>query len=441
MGSRATAVQAHLPPDRGQHRTLEDQLQDIQVCTMCEDLSKGISILVNPKFTEVAQRLERLEAFHQDLSSVVARKEERSEVERLREHMESQVKQLDSHLAMLKEKMHSLDQLRSQEIRGLANSLEHKASMCQLRQFEEHLQATNVAISGKADIAKVDQVAKNIHALSHEVSQKASAPRAEQVAKQVQILNDALAKKVDAEIADHINERVRSLANELSLRADATKLDDLSKRIDLVAGACAMKADHANLEQVDRQMRLIGTELEGRADARKVDHLSRQFHGLQEELANKAEVGHTDHAFRQIHALTDAVQAKAEDQKHALLNDQVSKLRDELSRMRGDMGKIDDHSRQLDAIQNSMQVDSARVKHLVSMYQASSPSPTKEILTPTTPTSPWRPSTPPLSALRHRNLPSMSCCTCGQKGSPLLLPTMSSTVVPSASLSPYTSRS
>uniref|UniRef100_A0A7S4UFD4 Uncharacterized protein n=1 Tax=Alexandrium monilatum TaxID=311494 RepID=A0A7S4UFD4_9DINO len=409
---------------------------------MCEDLSKGINVILNPKFVELSQRLERLEAYHQDLSGVVARKEERSEVERLREYMETQVKQLDSHLAMLKEKLLSLDQLRSQEIRGITKNMEHKANVCQVKHLEEQLQASNIAISGKADVSKLDQVGKNLQALSHEVSQKAPAPRAEQVAKQVQILNEALAKKVDSEAADHINERIRSLAHELSLRADTTKLDDLSKRVDLVAGECATKAEHANLEQLDRQMRLLGSELEHRADVRKVEHISRQLHTLHEELANKAEVGHTDHAFRQIHALSDAVQTKAEDQRTALLQDHVAKIHEELSRMRGDMGKIDDHSRQLESLHNSMQVDSARIKHLVSMYQASSPIPTKEILTPTTPTSPW-PSSSPLYTHRHRNLPSLTCSSCGQKTapSPVILPAMAaSTVVPSTTISPYSGK-
>mmetsp|Transcript_102584 Transcript_102584/g.319664 ORF Transcript_102584/g.319664 Transcript_102584/m.319664 type:complete len:409 (-) Transcript_102584:41-1267(-) len=404
---------------------------------MCEDLTKGLNTLLHPKFIELSQRLDRLEVYHQDLSAVVAQKEERHEVERLREHVEAQAKQLDSHIAMLKEKTLSLDQLRSQEIRALAKNVETKAALAQVKHLDDQLQATNVAVANKAEVGKVDQVSKNVHALSHEVSQKASSGRTEQVAKQVQILNDALAKKVDFDTADHLSDRIRTLAGEVALRAESTKLDDLLKKVDLLTQEVAAKADHSNLEQLDRQMRLLSSEVDQRADVRKVEHISRQLHSLHEELGQKAEISAADQAIRQIHALSDAVSVKVEDQKHSLLHDQVAKLREEVFQMKGDFSRLDDHSRQLDSLHSSVAVDSARVKHLCLMYQGSTP-PAKDIgpSTPTTAAATPSPGSPPLYTHRTRNLPSMAGSAGTQKPGSVTLPSMA-TGAPSTSATPY----
>jgi len=60
-----------------------------------------------------------------------------------------------------------------------------------------------------------------------------------------------------------------------------------------------------------------------------------------------------------------------ESGKHTLLTDQVAKLREDMFTMKNDVAKVDEHSRQLEALHNSMSVDSARVKHLSLMYAGS----------------------------------------------------------------------
>lgn len=335
---------------------------------MAEDLTKGLNILLHPKFLELQQRVERLESFHQDLAVITAQKEDRQEVQHLRDHLDGQIRAVDSSIGMVKDKMLSLDELRSQEIRGLSKGLEQRATLANLNHVSEHLQATNLTLSTKAELAKVEQLGKQLHALSEELATRATISREEQLAKELQSLKDTVARKVDLDITDKLIERMKTLAGEVELRAEDARVTELSRKHDAFLEELRQKADESRIEQVHRQLNVLSEDVASRAEARKVDHMCRQLHSLGEQVIQKAEAGTADQAIRQIHALSDSVAQKVEGSKHNLLSDQVSKLREDVFSMKAHVAKLDEHSRQLENLHNAQAVDSARLKHLCVMY-------------------------------------------------------------------------
>jgi len=330
-------------------------------------MTKGLNILLHPKFTEIVQRLDRLEALHKDLTSVVALKEERQEVDHLRDHVASQIAHVDSVIAMNRDKMLSLDELRSREIRALTKSDEQKATLVNLSHLQEQLHAQNVTMSTKCETEKLDQLAKTVHALSEDVSLKATTVRAEQLARQLKTLGDTLTTKVDFEVTDRLADKCKALAEEVALRSETAKLVDLSRKVDALAEDVSTKATIHSMEQLARSHHVMGEDVSQRADQRKLDHLARKLHHLSEEVAQKSEVAQTEQAIRQIHALSDAMAQKVEGGQHFVLHDQVVKLREDMLGLKADMNKIDEHARQLDSVNSALSVNTARVKHLTLM--------------------------------------------------------------------------
>merc|ERR1719507_1850846 len=208
----------------------------------------GLNILLHPKFTELVQRLDRLEALHKDLTSVVALKEERQEVDHLRDHVASQIAHVDSVIAMNRDKMLSLDELRNREIRALTKAVEQKATLVNLSHVQEQLHAQNVALSTKSENDKVEQLSRTVHALSEDVALKATTVRAEQLTRQLKTLGDTLQTKVDYEVTDRLAQRNKALAEEVALRAEGPKLVDLSRKVDALAEDMSTKATIHSIE-------------------------------------------------------------------------------------------------------------------------------------------------------------------------------------------------
>jgi len=330
-------------------------------------MTKGLNILLHPKFTEIVQRLDRLEALHKDLTSVVALKEERQEVDHLRDHVASQVAHVDSVIATNRDKMLSLDELRNREIRALTKAVEQKATLVNLNHVQEQLHAQNVTISTKCETEKLDQLTTTVHALSEDVSLKATSVRTEQLARQLKTLGETLTTKVDFEVTDRLAEKCKALAENVALRSETTKLLDLSRKVDALVEDVCTKASIQSVEQLARSHHVMGEDVSQRADQRKLDHLSRKLHHLSEEVAQKSELAQTEQATRQIHALSDTMAQKVEGGQHFVLHDQVVKLREDMLAMKADMTKIDEHARQLDSVNSALSVNTARVKHLTLM--------------------------------------------------------------------------
>jgi len=400
---------------------------------MAEDLTKGLNILLHPKFCELQQRVDRLEVFHKDLAAVVALKEERQEVQHLRDHVDNQLRGVDSTIGMVKDKMLSMDELREHEIRGLSKSVEQRATIANLSHLGEQVQAMSVTMSSKAETAKVEQVCMQFYKLSEEVALRATLVRTEQLAKHIQDLQDSIMRKVDIDTTDKIIERIKMLASEVSLRAEDTRVTELSRKFDVLADDAKQKADLATVEQVHRQLHVLGEDLATRVETRRVDHLNRQLHSLGELVAQKAEAATADQAIRQIHALSDNVAQKVDGQKHTLLGDQVTKLREDVYSMKAQVAKLDEHSRQLESLHNTIAVDSARVKHLCLLY-AGAQGPKDAPHTPTTAApSPLRPA----SHAKHSDgphggmLPSLGSPPSGlQRPGSVTLPSMASSPSP-----------
>jgi hypothetical protein len=331
---------------------------------MAGEMTKGLNILLHPKFTELVQRLDRLEALHKDLTSVVALKEERQEVDHLRDNMASQIAHIDSVIAMNRDKMLSLDELRNREIRALTKACEQKATLVNLSHVQEQLHAQNVTLSAKCESDKVDQLSKTLHALSEDVALKATTVQTEQLKRHLKTLGDTLSTKVDYEVTERLAQRCKSLAEEVALRADGSKLVDLSRKVDALSEDVANKATIHTVEHLARSHHIMGEDVSQRADQRKLDHISRKLQHLSEEVASKADLAHTEQAIRQIHALSDSMAQKAEGGQHFVLHDQVVKLREDMLSIKADMAKVDDHARQLDSVNGALSVNTARVKHL-----------------------------------------------------------------------------
>jgi len=330
-------------------------------------MTKGLNILLHPKFTELVQRLDRLEALHKDLTSVVALKEERQEVDHLRDHVASQIAHVDSVIAMNRDKMLSLDELRNREIRALTKAVEQKATLVNLSHVQEQLHAQNVTLSTKCETEKVDQLAKTVHALSEDVALKSTNVRTEQLARQLKTLGEGLTTKVDFEVTDRLAEKCKALSEEVALRSETVKLMDLSRKVDAMGEDVATKATIQSVEQLARNHHVMNEDVSQRADQRKLDHLARKVHHLSEEVAQKAELAHTEQAIRQIHALSDTMAQKVEGGQHFVLHDQVVKLREDMLAIKADMTKVDEHARQLDSVNSALSVNTARVKHLTLM--------------------------------------------------------------------------
>jgi len=327
-------------------------------------MTKGLNILLHPKFTELVQRLDRLEALHKDLTSVVALKEERQEIDHLRDNMASQIAHIDSVIAMNRDKMLSLDELRNREIRALTKAVEQKATLVNLSHVQEQLHAQNVALSTKSENDKVEQLSRTVHALSEDVALKATTVRAEQLTRQLKTLGDTLQTKVDYEVTDQLAQRHKSLAEEVALRADGSKLVDLGRKVDALTEDVATKATIHTVEHLARSHHVLSEDVSQRADQRKLDHISRKLQHLGEEMAQKADVAHTEQAIRQIHALSDSMAQKAEGGQHFVLHDQVVKLREDMLGLKANMSKLDEHARQLDSMNSALSVNTSRVKHL-----------------------------------------------------------------------------
>lgn len=335
---------------------------------MAGELTKGLNVLLHPKFTEICQRLDRLESLHKDLAAVVALKEERQEVDHLRDHISNQIKHVDSIIAMNKDKMLSLDELRNREIRSLAKSLEQKATLANLSHVTEQVQALNHGLTTKVDSSKVEQLGKSLHSLSEDVAMKTPSSRADQLAKELQALHDQLMKKVDSSTTDRLNERIRGLADEVSMRAEANKVVELSRKLDSLAEATAQKAEIATVEELARKHQVLGEDVAQRAEQRKTDHLDRKMAQLTDELALKAEHSVAEQTIRQMHTLGEAIAQKVETGAHASLQDQVNKVREDVMTLKAESSKLDEHQRQLEALHSSMSANTSRVKHLSLMY-------------------------------------------------------------------------
>jgi len=51
---------------------------------MALEVTRGLNILLHPQFEQIVERMDKLEAFHKDLSGVVATKEDRDDMLRFR---------------------------------------------------------------------------------------------------------------------------------------------------------------------------------------------------------------------------------------------------------------------------------------------------------------------------------------------------------------------
>jgi len=394
---------------------------------MAGELTKGLNVLLHPKFTEICQRLDRLESLHKDLTAVVALKEDRQEVDHLRDHVANQIKHVDTVINMNKEKVLSLDELRSREIRSLAKSVEQKATVANLAHVAEQVQAVNHALAMKVETSKVEQLGKNLHALSEDVALKTPSARADQFARELQALHDQLLKKVDTSTVDRLSERLRGLSEEMSTRAEAAKMVDLSRKLDSVAESCSQKAEITTVEELNRKHHVLGEDVAQKAEQRKTEHIERKLQQLSDELALKAEHSVAEQTIRQVHALGDAVAQKVEGAAHSSLGDQLSKVREDVTALKAETLKLEDHQRQLEALNSSLSTNTAKVKHLSLMYANASSHKAASERELTGLHAPFTPSgTPPLyeSKRGSEKLPSLSPISAGQKQNMVSLPGM-----------------
>jgi len=229
--------------------------------SMAEDLTKGLHILLQPKFQELFARLDRVDHQYKELSEAVASKEERDEVEHLRGHFEKQIAQVDSVIGIVKDKMINLDELRTREIRTLSRAIDHKATVTSLQHVVEQVHAVNVGISTKADLSKVEQLTKQLGTLSEDVSTKVPNSRTEELGTQIQHLSKLVSQKVNNEQADAINERIKVLTADALQKAASTRVEEIAGQLRELAQDNAHKAESHHVEQLHHHIKTLKEEV------------------------------------------------------------------------------------------------------------------------------------------------------------------------------------
>jgi len=331
-------------------------------------VTKGLSILLGPKFLDLSKRLDRLDLLYKELSDAVVLKEDRQEVDHLREHITNQINHMDSIVGTVKDKMMNLDELRTREIRTLSRTVDHKATATSLNNIAEQVHALNMAVTSKAEVVKVEQLTKQLGSLSEHVGMKASNSQLEDVAKQIQQLSKLVSQKVSLEQADTIQERIKGLTADVLQKASCAKMQEVASQLHELAKETQRKAESEEVEHLSSQVKGLRDEVAHRAENSKMEHYARQVEMVHDELVRKAENSTADRAIRQLHALNDAMSGKADTTNHNLLNDQLHRLREDIFSMKADFSRLDELGRQLENISATVTVDSAKVRHLCHMY-------------------------------------------------------------------------
>mmetsp|Transcript_15291 Transcript_15291/g.30053 ORF Transcript_15291/g.30053 Transcript_15291/m.30053 type:complete len:398 (-) Transcript_15291:84-1277(-) len=346
---------------------------------MAAEVTKGLNILLHPQFEQMVARMDKLEAFHKDLSGVVAAKEDHEDVMDFKEEFKMQMQKVDDALTMHADKMLSLDETRSHEIRGLSKAAEQKASLANLSHLLDQHQVLCTALSTKAELARVDQLSQSVTALGEEVATKTPSITTEQLGRQVEALADSFARRMD-DVLERLNDRCRSLADDIARCAENSHLLELCRRIDALTEDVRHKAENSAVHQISRHHAVLNEDLSQRTEQRRFDQLTRQVRHLSDEVAHKAEHAVTEQALHQIMSLSQAVSLKTEGGQHVALHDQVVKMREEMLAMKSEMSRIDHHARHLETLNSTVSMNSARLKHLALMAAANSGGSLKDAL-------------------------------------------------------------
>jgi len=346
---------------------------------MAYEVTKGLNILLHPQFEQMIERMDKLEAFHKDLSGVVAAKEDRDDMLRFKEEFEMQMQKVDDALTMHADKMLSLDELRNREIRGLSKASEQKASLANLSHLLDQNQVLCTALSTKAELARVDQLSQSVAALGEEVATKTPSITTEQLGRQLEALADSFARRMD-DVLERLNDRCRSLADDIARRAENSHLLELCRRMDALTEDVRHKAENSSVHQLSRHHAVLNEDVSQRTEQRRFDQLTRQVRHLSDEVAHKAEHAFTEQALHQITKLNQTVSLKTEGGQHQALHDQVVKMREDMLAMKVEMSRIYQHARHLEALNSTVSMNSARLKHLAVMAAANSGGSLKDTL-------------------------------------------------------------
>lgn len=326
---------------------------------MAEDLTKGLNHLLGPKFTELAERIETLERCFQGMSMALAEKEDKIEVDALREHCSSQIRQVDDIVGLLKEKVGQLDELRSRDIRALHASVEQKATAVNLDVVREQLQAMTMSLAARADAAKMEHLARQVDLLGDEVAKRATILRADQLGKQVNHLSDMIARKVDPETTDQIRDSLKLLICNVAEKAPLSDMHALGAKLQSVTEQCTQKADVGKVEQLLRQLDTLEQDVSRKADDAKAEHLRRALEVVTEDLQKKAHHATVEQSMRHIHALSEALSKKSDAEKHDRLHDQFRRLSEDVFQHKM---HLDRQSHTLEDLGRRVVADSSKLK-------------------------------------------------------------------------------
>mmetsp|Transcript_37197 Transcript_37197/g.104976 ORF Transcript_37197/g.104976 Transcript_37197/m.104976 type:complete len:432 (-) Transcript_37197:186-1481(-) len=331
---------------------------------MAEDLTKGLNLLLLPKFTEIVQRIDQLETWYKELHDAVALKEERQEVDHLREHFDAQIHHVDKLVSLNKEKMTQLDELRSREIRALNGLVEQKATIANMSHLSDQVQSVNNAVSTKAENTKVDHLGKQLQTLSEHVALKSTNTRTDQLSKQLQALNEVVEQKTTISTTDRLHDKLMQIQGEVATKASIERMEDLNGLIQTLSEECGQKAHNTKAEQLHVQLNSLADDLSRRAEISTTDHLYRQMQAIHDEVVQKAESVVMDQTIKKVQSLGDAMAQKAETAKHNLLNEQFHKLREDVFNQKTEFQRVDDIFKKLETLNSIVRVDNAKIKNL-----------------------------------------------------------------------------
>lgn len=328
---------------------------------MAEDLTKGLNLLLHPKFAELAERIEHLERSVQAMSVSLAEKEDKSEVDALREHFSSQVRQVDDIVGLVKEKVSQLDELRSREIRSLHANVEQRATAVNLDAVREQLQQVSITLAGKCDVAKMEHVSKQIDLLGDELAKKVSTSKVDQLGKQLNTVSDMVTRKVDPAITDQIRESIKALNCDVAEKAPLGDVHLLSGKVQGLAEQCAQKAETSKVEHLFRQFETLEQDVMRKADDAKTENLRRSLDAVMDDLQNKAHNATVEQTMRHIHTLSEALSRKVEVEKHEQVHEQCRRLSEDLVAHKS---QLDRHGHTIEDLGRRVAADGAKLKGL-----------------------------------------------------------------------------
>eukprot|EP00406_Dinophysis_acuminata_P080829 CAMPEP_0179243858 /NCGR_PEP_ID=MMETSP0797-20121207/17760_1 /TAXON_ID=47934 /ORGANISM="Dinophysis acuminata, Strain DAEP01" /LENGTH=277 /DNA_ID=CAMNT_0020951359 /DNA_START=45 /DNA_END=875 /DNA_ORIENTATION=- len=239
---------------------------------MAEDLVKGLDSFYEPKFSQLSVRIDRLDKLVENLTHAVAQKEQRSEVEKLRENMEYQFSHENGTIKSLEDRMVEYNSRRCYEIRELTDAVRARSTAAETGRLavrDEQLEALQAALT------------KRLDGLAADVAARATCGR---MAAQLEGLAETVRRKAGVEAVGACEGRLEALAGEVALKATQARAEELGRELQALSGRSALKAEGAEMARLGGLLEKLGADVEQKATITEVGRLICQLSALDQRV-------------------------------------------------------------------------------------------------------------------------------------------------------------